>query len=112
MDTNSLINQIQKDSPKPDPKVGMGATQIGWTDRKAYTIIAVSKSGKRCTVQRDKATRTDRNGMSDAQCYDYSRDKDGHTYEISLRKDGQWRIVGDGRLFAIGWRSEYFDYSF
>lgn len=26
---------------QPTPEVGMGATQLGWTDRHAYTIVEV-----------------------------------------------------------------------
>jgi hypothetical protein len=97
----------------PKLEVGMGATILGWTDRKAVTIVAVSKSGRRIMVQRDKAIRVDANGMSEAQDYRYEQDKDGRTEEYSLRKDGAWRPVGgsSGQLF-IGERDEYYDYSF
>ncbi len=38
------------------PKVGDGATYTLYTDRYACTVIAVSKSGKKVTLQRDHAT--------------------------------------------------------
>jgi hypothetical protein len=90
----------------------MGATYIGWSDRHAYTIIWVSKSGRRCLVQADHAKRTDKNGMSDSQSYEYLPNPEGVQHLISLRKDGSWRIVNDTQKFLIGRREEYHDYSF
>lgn len=94
------------------PEVGMGATQICWTDRHAFTVIEVSKSGKRCKVQADKAIRTDKNGMSECQEYTYEPDPKGYVRELSLRRDGKWKAVGTTELFRLGHREEYYDYSF
>jgi len=114
MTTNSLINNIMGNSAIV-PEVGMGATELCWTDRHAYTIIAVSKSGRRITVQRDNAERTDDNGMSESQMYTFTPNPDGGTYIVTLRKNGSWILKGDslkGARFAIGHRSEYHDFSF
>lgn len=97
------------------PEVGMGATHIMWTDRHAYTVISVSLSGKKCIVQRDKAKRTDNNGMSESQGYLFEPDPDGKTHEIKLGKDGYWYTAGgkkNGKRFSLGARREYYDYSF
>lgn len=67
------------------PTVGMGATHVMHSDRHAYTVIAVSPTGKRCIVQRDKAIRTDQNGMSDAQSYRFEADPQGALRVITLR---------------------------
>ena len=115
MTTGSFINNLMQDSQQPVPAVGMGATQLSWTDRKAATIIEVSKSGKKVMVQQDKATRKDTNGMSDSQSYVYRRNPNGYTEEYSLRKNGRWVRVGDdlnGSSLLIGYREEYYDYSF
>jgi len=112
METASIVNMVQRDSRQPTPEVGMGATRLMWTDRHAYTVIEVSRNGKRCVVQRDKATRTDSNGMSDCQTWAYEPDPNGYKATLSLRKDGRWRRVGGTCLFAVGWRDEHFDYSF
>lgn len=110
--TNSLINNIMEGSKSEEPKVGMGATELCWTDRHAYTIVEI-RSPKRIKVQQDRAIRTDNLGMSDAQQYRYERDPEAPIITLSLRKDGKWRQVGcDGNTFKIGYRSEYHDYSF
>jgi hypothetical protein len=96
--------------------VGNAATVNWWSDSKAGTIIQVSPSGKRITVQLDKSTRTDKNGMSDCQHYEYERDINGATYEFSLRKNGRWVVIGHetrhGVSCTIGGRYTYHDFSF
>lgn len=94
------------------PEVGMGATEVCWSDRHPYTVIEVSKSRKRCKVQADKAIRKDKNGMSDAQEYEYERDPEGAIRELSIRGDGKWKEVGCTQVFLIGVREKYYDYSF
>ena len=115
MTTGSFINNLMQDAITPAPEVGMGATMISWTDRQPATIIEVSKSGKKITIQTDIATRTDDNGMSDAQSYTFEPNPNGYTEEYSLRKNGRWVRVGDdlnGSSLLIGYREEYYDYSF
>lgn len=94
------------------PDVGDGVTMAGWSDRHAATVI--KRTPKTVTVQQDKATRTDGNGMSDAQSYDYARDPEGATYRFSLRANGTWRKVGDSEkgMRLVAGRREYYDYSF
>jgi len=94
------------------PDVGDGVTMAGWTDRHAATVI--KRTPKTVTVQRDKATRSDSNGMSDSQSYTYERDPEGATYRFSLRKNGTWRKVGDSDkgMRMVAGRREYYDYSF
>lgn len=115
MHHGSLQNQTFGRNSNVVPTPGMGATELLWTDRHAYTIVSVSPSGKSCIVQRDKATRADEHGMSDSQYYNYERDPNGPTCEITLSKDGCWYTKGgkkNGRRFAVGVRREYYDYSF
>ena len=103
---------LLKVDPMTQPDIGMGATEIGWTDRRPYTVIAIDESGKRCTVQEDTATRTDDNGMSDVQEYHYEANPQGMTRILSLRADGRWREVGGTTIFHIGTRRKYHDYGF
>lgn len=112
--TGSLINHIMSGSAMPTPEVGMGATILSWSDRHAATITEVSKSGKRIGVVEDIATRTDNNGMSDSQSYDYSPGNGGPRY-FTLRKNGAWVAEGEsmkGQRILIGTRDSHFDYSF
>ena len=116
MTTGSFFNNMYGAAKNPEPTVGMGATILMWTDRHACTIVEVSKGGKRIGVQRDKATRSDGNGMSDAQEYTYEPDTDNVIRYFTLRKSGAWVHEGDtmrgGEKIAIGFRREYHDFSF
>lgn len=111
----TTFNDIITSAFKSDePKIGRGVTEMCYTDRHAYTIIEC-RDARHCVVQRDHATRTDDRGMSDAQEYRYEPNPDGRIVELSLRKDGHWRQVGERKgsnVFMIGRREEYYDYSF
>ena len=103
----SLINRMAERSKSPEPEIGMGATELLYSDRHAYTIIA--KTRCTITVQQDKAIRTDKNGMSDCQTYDFERDPEGTVKIVRKTKRG-WK--SHGTRFAIGYRDEHYDFSF
>lgn len=116
---NHLYSRMTKDAPEPE--VGMGATILCWTDRKAATVVKIEKNI--IFVQIDKATRSDNNGMSDVQDYTYERDVEGPVYTFRKAKDGKWQEVtrneNTGRLnkierygLILGFRRQYHDYSF
>lgn len=111
----NLINRVMEQGGQPKPKVGMGATQCMWSDRHAYTIVTVF-SEKHIVVQKDKAIRADKNGMSESQEYTYQADPEGTKYTVTLRKNGKWVTKGEGLKNGTGWmlgeRREYYDYSF
>lgn len=125
--TGSLTNHIYSRATvgQPTPEVGMGATILCWTDRHAGTITKVEpiKTGFRVTVQEDKAKRIDKNGMSECQEYDYTRNENGPTITFAQRQDGGWQCVRfneqtkrwnkvEGNGLRIGERNEYHDFSF
>lgn len=94
--------------------VGDGATMCYWSDRRAATVVAVSPSGRQVTVQADRAVRTDKNGQSECQTYEYHRNPEGAVYTFTLRKNGRYVRAGDsmrGTTLAHG-RHEYTDPSF
>lgn len=72
MSYGNLINRVMENTTSNKPTVGMGATILGYSDRHAATVVSVSKDGKSVDIQRDTATRTDKNGMSECQDYEYS----------------------------------------
>lgn len=101
--------------PPVVPIVGMGATINFHSDSKAATIIQISHKGNRIVLRQDKATRTDHNGISESQTYNYEPDPGGVIYFATLRKDGRYRLVGtskSGKTVTLGVRREYYDYSF
>ena len=106
-ETGSLINHVMSRQGPVEAVVGMGATVLMWTDRKAGTIIKVTPT--QIHVRLDKATRTDSNGMSDCQSYSYEADPAGSVYIFRKTKKG-YRCHGQGLL--IGSREQYHDYSF
>lgn len=113
--TGSFINGLYEAGRGPTPEVGMGATRTFWTDRRAGTITWVAPNGKSLRWTGDKTTRTDSNGMSDAQSYSYERGS-GEGTLFTLRKNGAWvakgaPMRGSGSLI-IGIRDEHYDYSF
>jgi len=115
-DTGSMINHLMSGTRgAPTPVVGMGATILGWTDRHPATIVAVSKTGSWVEIQEDNAKRTDSNGMSECQDYEFTPNTEAQVCRYSLRKNGAYVRVGDsvnGSRLRIGERSKYYDYSF
>ena len=99
------------------PKVGDGATIVGWSDRHAATVIEV-RPGKRpvVIVQDDKAIRTDDHGMSDCQSYRFERNPNGMTREVRFNKARRrhtaphWNAGGQVVMFGV--RDHYYDFSF
>jgi len=96
-------------------KVGDGATyQIG-SDRYPYTVVEIL-TGKRIVVQRDDAVRTDKNGFSEIQTWEYSTNESASKEIITLRKNNLWYKMGSpgkgSGFFTIGRRAMYQDPSF
>lgn len=113
--TNSLTNfMLSGTKGQPDPEVGMGATKLMYTDRHACTIVEVK--GKTIGIQRDNAVRTDNNGMTESQDYEYSPNVNAPIEYFTQRKNGAWvkakESMRGGTRLRIGERKEYYDYSF
>lgn len=94
------------------PTVGMGVTISVGSDRYPGTIIQVTQNGRRIVFQRDSYKRTDDNGMSESQTYEFSTDLNGAIEIATLRKDGRYRITGGKTPVHIGSRGAYYDFSF
>src|SRR5262245_61336381 len=105
-ETNSLINHVLSGCDV-EAKVGMGATILCWTDRHAATIVKVTKT--QIHVRQDRATRTDKNGMSEVQSYSYESDEAAGVEVFRLTKKGWRNNKGNGLI--VGDRCEYHDFS-
>ena len=79
-----------------------GSFTIG-TDTYPVTVVEVSKSGHKVTVQTDQTVRFD----SDYQGVEFARDPRGHHHTFTRRQDGRYLLVGKpcGRLHVTGWFS-------
>lgn len=98
---------------KQEPFVGQPATILHWSDRTACTVVDVNEDEKVITVRECKATRIDGNGMSECQDYEYEENEKGSIHRARLCKDGLYHIGGvRGTIIALGYRREYYDYSF
>jgi hypothetical protein len=106
--TGSLVNHLMTTSDTgKQPKVGDGVTICGWTDRTPATIIKLSSCT--ITVQEDNFKRTDNNGMSESQTYEYSANPDGNILIFRKTKKGWTR---KGYSLSLCGRNRYYDYSF
>lgn len=85
----SILNRLQENSTGATPVVGMGVTELCYTDRHPYEAIEV-KDAKHIVVRELDYKRTDRNGMSEHQEYEYTSKPDGEIYHLVLR-NGRWR---------------------
>lgn len=123
-DTMSSNEQTQNEDPQTF-EVGDGVTVHGWSDSQAYTVIAVSASGRTITIQRDKATRENRDEDTFAaggfmghtshgpngQVWSYERDPEGAICKATRRRDGKWRVSHSTATVTAG-RHEFYDYNF
>ena len=124
--TGSLINNIMSRAVigEPTPEIGMGATMLSWTDRNPATIVSVFTKGKTLYigVKEDDAVRTDNNGFSESQTYDFSFNPQGGMIYYRKNAKGTWEgcyinqetgrfVKGHGSI-TIGQRSKYWDPSF
>lgn len=120
-ETASLVNHLYSRTAEPEPVVGMGATLIMYTDRHAYSVV--SWDGKILGVTQDIISRVDSNGMSDSQDYAYvtnhnaspeyyKKDKKNKWVRIVFNEETmRWKQYRCGTL-KVGFRDEYYDYSF
>lgn len=109
----SLTNLLMPNASQT-PEVGSGATISYWTDRRAATVIEATD--RVVKVQEDKATRTDKNGMSDSQSYTYEPNPRGAVHTFTKRKNGRFyekgSAMGEGAKLSLGFRDEHYDYGF
>lgn len=107
-------------------KVGDGVTQNWYSDRTASTIIEVKRNGKQIVIQRDKATRTNKEddtfspggfvGHTESpkgQQWAYEQDEDGAVTTANWSEKRQRFCVGGPKGNTVtGGRNEHYDYNF
>lgn len=126
MTYGNIINRIMERSTQPEPVFGMGATICAYTDRYAGTVTCVEPAGKGriIIIHEDSAVRTDGNGMSDSQTYEYTPSRAGRSWLFRQNKHGAWfevRLNHDTRRYVLvkggdglvlGRRDKRHDFSF
>jgi hypothetical protein len=87
----------------------MHCTIMHYSDRTPAEVISVTASGKTIQVREMDAKRTDKNGMSESQTYEYTSNLEGDVRTFRLTKRG-WKSKGTG--LALGRAEKYHDFSF
>lgn len=82
--SGSFVNWLLSNN-ETAPIVGEGGTEMMYSDRRAFEVLEVLKGGKEVRIQYYKAKRTDKNGMSEAQDYEY-KDLSGDDVTLVARK--------------------------
>ena len=91
------------------PEIGMGLTYSIGSDAYPATVTKVSESGKTIWFQDDDYKRTDKNGLSESQEYEYSRNTSNRTQKATLRSDGSFKISKSQFTIHLGTRNAYRD---
>jgi hypothetical protein len=76
------------------PSIGDLATYYIGSDCYPYTVVAISKTGYKVTLQARKARRVDSNGYGGEQRWITVEDPEGATMTATRRKDGRYRSTG------------------
>jgi hypothetical protein len=121
--TGSVTNWIYSIGTKgqPAPEIGMGATVLHWTDRSPATIVRVFEiyGLPAIEIQGDKYERTDSNGFSESQTYEYTpnptgakstwRFRNNKWEQVKINPDTKRWKCADGGGLRIGEREAYWD---
>lgn len=105
---------------KENVKVGLGCSVHGWSDSESYTVIKVSKTIHKITVQRDHAERLTKPefipGGFGAICvnnreieYKITPNPTDSTRDFYANKNGEYCFCK--KPLSVG-RFEYYDYNF
>ena len=107
----SLQNRLEENCKGRKPEIGMGATEMFYSDRQAWEVVGV-KDERHITVRRMKAK------CNNYHAGDWSVEPDvnGRTVQLFLTKKGQWREKYPsgslGNVFVLGYAEEYEDPTF
>lgn len=109
--TGSLINEIMWHTINNiKPYIGMGATEVLWSDRHAYEVVKINDD-KHIVVRRMNAINKGGFGSND---WELKSDPDGNLVFLTRYKDGWFMKNGryKGNKFSLGYSCEYYDWSF
>ena len=86
----SITNRLQAMSKSEKPVVGMGVTELLWSDRYPFEVIEVTDD-THILIRALRAIRTDDNGpFTECQEYRYETRLDGEVKPLVFR-NGKWR---------------------
>lgn len=98
------------------PVIGMGASGGHGSDCYPYTIVSVSKDGKKIEVTRDEHKPAPGYDYYSNQVHTFTSNMDGAREMYRLRKNGRWVRASEpmrgGSSISLGFRKYYQDPSF
>jgi hypothetical protein len=93
--TASVINHLHARAVigQPEPKAGMGATILCWSDRRPATVFRVFSHGKRLAIEvrDDDYKLVSGSAMSEAQSYEFKTNLRGRRSYFIRDDNGFWR---------------------
>jgi|9_EtaG_2_1085328.scaffolds.fasta_scaffold46391_2 hypothetical protein len=100
-----IINQIEGNNSTL-PVVGEGATELHYSDRSPYEVLWVSEDGMSCKIRRMNSKRTDNNGISESQSYEYTSNTEANIELIEWNNKKQcWgRITYSIEIIRALWK--------
>lgn len=104
----SLQNRLLERDTETVPEIGMGATELCYSDRYPYTVVEILAKNK-IKVQEDSYEPADAEPMSNNwKCFP---NPEGRIETLIKTRKG-WKRLGGSTYFRLGIRQKYFDYSF
>lgn len=105
------------------PEIGMGATKQMYSDRIALSIVEIIKNKNIIVLTEDSYKRTDKNGFSENQIYEYTMNPNGRKFfykktpigwrEVEQNPEtGRFNFVSNKYDLILGVRNKYHDFSF
>lgn len=96
------------------PVIGMGLTEICWSDRHPWTVIEVMSKTK-IRIQKDAVKAKEGVKKMYHQEWDITADPNGRTEVVTLRRNGKWhtlRMPMTYTGFVLGKHFNHYDWSF
>ena len=104
----NLNNRLMEGPQDIIPTVGMGCTQLSWSDRDPYTVVEIISKNK-IKVRADQAKNIG-NHFYDQE-WEITRDPEGTIKTLINTKKG-WKVLKGSTRFILGVREKYYDYEF
>lgn len=97
----SLQNRLIERQRGMKPQIGMGVTQILWSDRYPFEVVAI-KDTRHITVREMNAKLISGSWMDECQEYEYESNENGRTFDLFLTNKGRW-VARIGREYIDGY---------
>lgn len=104
----SFQNRLLERDVETIPEIGMGATELLYSDRYPYTIVEILAKNK-IVVQEDTMEHADTTPLSNR--WTCIKNPEGLKKTLVKTKKG-WKVLHGSTYFRLGVRDPHYDYSF